>query len=88
MILTFDIKAWNVIKANRFGLFSRLMALRKSASVTGNNKMENVVWSIGQPSDLFGFFMLICPLNPCFPDMSGTQAYKTFYYFLCILYLR
>jgi len=88
MILTFDIKAWNVIKANRFGLFSRPMALRKSASLTGNNKMENVLSSIGQPSDSFGFFILMCPLNSCFPDISGPQAYKTFYYFLCILYLR
>ena len=48
MVLTFDIKAWNIMKANRFGWFCRLKALRKSASVTGNNKMENVYSSVGQ----------------------------------------
>lgn len=78
MVLTFYIKAWNVMKANRFGWFSHLMALRKSASVTGNNKMENVYSNIGQPSGSFGFFIVICPLVSCFPNFSEPQAYKTF----------
>jgi hypothetical protein len=88
MVLTFNIKTWNVMKANRFGRFSCLMAFRKSASVTGNNKMENVYSSVGKPSGSFGFFILMCPLISCFHNFSGPQAHKTFYYFLCILYLR
>jgi len=88
MVATFDVKAWNVMKVNRFGWFSHLMTSRKSASVTGNNEMENVHSSIGQPSGSFEFFVLMCPLNSCLPNISGPQAYKTFFYFLCILYLR
>lgn len=88
MVLIFDIKAWNVMKADRFGRFSHLMALRKSASVTESNKMENVYSSTGKPSGSFGFFILMCPLTSSFPNFSGPHAYKTFFYFLCILYLR
>jgi len=80
MILTFGIKAWNVKKAKRLGWFSLLMALRKSASVTRNNKMENAHSNIGQPLGSFEFFILLCPLNSCLPNISGPQAYKTFHY--------
>ena len=79
MVLTFDIKAWNVKKANRFGWFSLLMALQKSASVTRNNEVEYVHSSIGQALGSFEFFILLCPLNSCLPNISGPQAYKTFH---------
>ena len=54
------------------------MALRKSPSMTGNNKTGNLHLSIGQPRGAFGLFILMWPANSYLPNFSGPQAYNTF----------